>query len=81
MPGTHIVVKRKRIIRKHLQDSDGATIGDVNAVIAVNVGEPGGSQTHVASHARVVQRARAGQASETVAPQPPVEADDPKEDA
>lgn len=74
-------MRLNRIIRKRLQDSDGSTIGDVNAAIAVNVGEAGGSETHVASHARVVQRTRAGQANTTTRAASPTEADKPKEDA
>jgi hypothetical protein len=49
-------VRLSEYIQKRLRDSDGTAIGDVNAAIAVNVGEPGGSETHVSSHSRVVQR-------------------------
>jgi len=77
-------VKFNRTIRKRLLDSDGSTIGDVNAAIAVNVGEPGGSEAHVTSHSRIVQNARGGQAhttsESTTRPAPPPEADEPKED-
>lgn len=70
-------MKLNRIIKKRLLDSDGNAIGDVNAAIAVNVGEPGGSETHVSSHSRVVQRTRKAQTR--TSPAPPPEADEPKE--
>jgi hypothetical protein len=79
-------VRLNRIIEKRLRDTDGNAIGDVNAAIAVNVGEPGGSETHVRSHSRIVQRTRGAQAETTTSesrtrPAPPPEADEPKEDA
>lgn len=74
-------MRLNRIIRKRLHDSDGTAIGDVNAAIAMNVGEPGGSETHVSSYSRVVQRTRSGQANEPNRPTPPSRADEPKEDA
>jgi len=76
-------MKINRIIRKRLHDSEGNPIGDVNAALAVNVGEPGGSETHVSSHSRIVQSNRSGQVHTTSesrtrsAPSP--EADEPKE--
>ncbi|HEV2777390.1 MAG TPA: hypothetical protein VGV90_17505 [Solirubrobacteraceae bacterium] len=76
-------MKINRIIRKQLRDADGSVIGDVNAAIAANVGEPGGSETHVTSHSRIVQSSRSGQVHTTsessTRPDPPAEADDPKE--
>lgn len=78
-------MKINRIIRKQLRDSDGSVIGDVNAAVAMNVGEPGGSETHVSSDIRIVQstrRAEAHTSSESrTRPAPPTEADEPKEDA
>lgn len=74
-------MRLNRTIRKRLHDSDGSVIGDVNAAIAVNVGEPGGSHTHVESHTRVVQRTRSEQASDRDRPATAPGADDePKED-
>jgi hypothetical protein len=77
-------VRLNRIIEKRLRDSDGKAIGDVNAAIAVNVGEPGGSETHVSSHTRIVQRTGSAQVETTISesrtrPAPPPEADEPKE--
>ena len=76
-------MKINRIIRKRLIDSDGNPIGDVNAAVAVNVGEAGGSEAHVSSHSRVVQTSRGGQVHTTsesrTRPAPPAEADEPKE--
>jgi hypothetical protein len=43
----------QRRIRKHGRGVD--LIGDVNAAIAANVGEPG-AHTHVSSSQRIVQR-------------------------
>lgn len=82
--GTGNGVRLNRIIEKRLRDSDGNAIGDVNAAIAVNVGEPGGSETHVSSHTRVVQRTGSAQDDTTTSesrtrPAPPTEADEPKE--
>ena len=74
-------VRLNRIIKKRLRNADGSVIGDVNAAIAVNTGEPGGSETHVSSHSRIVQSTRSAQAPETTRPASPTEADDPKEDA
>lgn len=74
-------MKLNRIIRKRLHDADGAVIGDVNAAIAANIGEPGGSETHVESHSLIVQRTRSTQAHETTSPAPDKEPDEPKEDA
>ena len=81
LPGIHLVVKLHRLIRRQLRDAGGSVIGDVNAAIAMNVGEPAGSQTHVVSHSRVVQRT--GGAEQPQPPAPPQQADDhdPKEDA
>ncbi len=76
-------MKINRIIRKRLHDCDGAPIGDVNAALAVNVGETGGSETHVSSHSRIVQSNRSGQVHTTsessTRPASPTEADEPKE--
>jgi hypothetical protein len=85
--GILLGVKLNRIIEKRLRDSDGRAIGDVNAAIAVNVGEPSGSESHVSSHTRVVQRTRSAQAQTRTSasrtrPAPPPEAGEPhKEDA
>jgi len=70
-------VRHTRIIDQRLRDADGNVIGDVNAVIAVNAGEPGGSHTHVQSHSRIVQQS-ARRAKAAASPQ---QADDDKEDA
>ena len=76
-------MKINRIIRKRLVDADGTPVGDVNAALAVNVGEPGGSETHVSSHSRIVQTSRSTQVHTTgespTRPAPPPVADDPKE--
>ena len=78
-------MKINRIIRKRLVDADGNPVGDVNAALAVTVGEPGGSETHVSSDIRIVQstrRAEAHTSSESrTRPAPPTQADEPKEDA
>ena len=79
-------MRLNRIIRKRLHDSDGSVIGDVNAAVAMNVGEPGGSHSHICSHTKIVQSTRGGQAHTTTSesrtrPAPPTEADEPKEDA
>ena len=78
-------MKINRIIRKRLVDADGNPVGDVNAALAVNVGEPGGSETHVSSDICIVQstsRAEAHTSSESrTRPAPPTQADEPKEDA
>ena len=75
-------MKINRIIRKRLVDADGTPIGDVNAAVAINVGEPGGSETHVSSHSRIVQTSRSGEVHTTsesrTRPDPPTEADDPR---
>ena len=70
-----------RIISRRLRDSRGAVVGDVNAAIAMNVGEPGGSEIHASSHSRVVQSSgtRGGQRTTDVAR--PTEPDERKEDA
>jgi hypothetical protein len=85
-PGTLTSVKLNRIIRKRLLDADGKPIGDVNAALAVNVGEPGASETHVSSHShsRIVQSSRSSTQVNTTSessarPAPPTEADEPKE--
>jgi hypothetical protein len=79
--GTFNAVRINRIIKRRLQDDDGNVIGDVNAAVAVNVGEPGGSETHVHSHSRIVQSTRSTRARKPTRPEPPAAADDPKEDA
>ncbi|MEA2156033.1 MAG: hypothetical protein QOE11_2173 [Solirubrobacteraceae bacterium] len=57
-------------------------IGDLDAAIAVNVGEPGGSQTHAVSHSHVVQSTRITQSrTKRDGPAAAPQADDPKEDA
>ena len=77
-----MIVRINRIIKRRLQDADGNDVGDLNAAIAVNVGEAGGSTTHVESHSRIVQRSgNAAQARTPPPPDPPSPADDPKEDA
>jgi hypothetical protein len=70
-------VRLNRTIRKQLRDADGTVVGDVNVAIAANVGEPGGSQTHVSSHSRVVQSTSDDKRS----PAAPPQADETKEDA
>ena len=76
-------MKINRIIRKRLVDADGTPVGDVNAAVAVNVGEPGGSETHVSSHSCIVQTSRSGQVHTTsesrTRPAPSTQADEPKE--
>ena len=76
-------MKINRIIRKRLVDADGNPVGDVNAALAVNVGEPGGSETHVSSHSRIVQSARSESVHTTgesrARPAPSTQADEPKE--
>jgi hypothetical protein len=84
--GIRFCVRLSEYIAKRLRDADGNPIGDVNAVIAVNVGEDGGTETHVSSHSRIVQRTRSAQARtrtsvSRTSPAPPPEADEPKEDA
>ncbi len=82
--GTLLIVKLNRIIRKRLLDSEGKPIGDVNAAVAVNVGEAGGSESHVSSHTRIVQSSRSSTQVHTTSesstrPAPPTEAGEPKE--
>ena len=68
-------MKLHRIINQRLRDAEGKVIGDVNAAVAVNAGEPGGSHTHVESHSRIVQSTRSARAKT------PREQADDKEDA
>ena len=84
--GINLGVKLYDYIEKRLRDAHGRATGDVNAAIAVNVGEPDGSETHVSSHSRIVQRTRSAptetRTSESRTPAAPhPEADEPKEDA
>jgi len=46
------------VLRKKLDSSEGGVhvAGGVNAVVAANVGEKGGSHTSVSSRQRIVQR-------------------------
>jgi hypothetical protein len=73
-------VRLNRIVRKRLRDADGEVVGDVNAAIAVNVGEAAGSEVHVSSNSRIVQGASGARAQERRSAAPPTEPDERKED-
>ncbi len=55
-------MKLRKVLQRRLRhESEGVNVaGDVNAVIAANVNEPGPTHTHVSSKQRVVQRSGRG---------------------
>jgi hypothetical protein len=59
-------VEWRKVISERIRRSDGGVnvVGDVNAVVAGNVDEKGGSHTHVSSKQRIVQRSRRGRRRE-----------------
>lgn len=64
--GTSEVVRIKRIIRKRIVQHAGGVGTEVNAVIAVNVGESTGETTTASSRQHIVQRTRNGETQTTI---------------
>lgn len=64
--GTSTVVRINRIIRKRIAQRHGGAGAEVNAVIVVNVGESGGTETTASSHQHIVQRTRDGETHTTI---------------
>jgi len=63
-------MKLHRIIRKRIRSGDGSSVGDLNAALAINVGEAGKSSTSVSSHQRIVQRTTDGMTETTISESP-----------
>ena len=77
-------MKVHRIIRKRLRSRDGSSVADLNAALAINVGEAEKSSTSVSSHQRIVQTTRDGKTETTISESPqrttkPDAAEQPKE--
>jgi hypothetical protein len=60
-------MKVRKVIRRELRHGEpGINVaGDVNAVVAANVNEPGESHTSVSSRQRIVQRSTKGDRDES----------------
>jgi len=77
-------VRIDRIIKKRIRSRDGSSVADLNAALAINVGEAGESSTSVSSHQRIVQRTRDGKTETTISESPqrptePAATEQPKE--
>jgi len=73
-----------RIIKKRISSRDGSSVADLNAALAINVGEDGESSTNVSSHQRIVQSTRDGRTETTISESPhrttkPAATETPKE--
>jgi len=62
-------MKVHRIIRKRVR-SRGSSVADLNAALAINVGEAEKSSTSVSSHQRIVQTTRNGKTETTISESP-----------